>query len=275
MSKTLSISSTPTDSAGLTGILFRGINTLIQAFANNHKASHWPFLMSAPYTTDMTLTGTTGGTQTSSTTVRVRVVYVTPNGATKYSSEFSVALTGGQNATWLDIPAVDAEYTPYAYVFVTISAAATGQPCYKLRGGANDEIAWVSGSGGSVAADGKVTLSTTGTTRLILKKHGNNTQDAHTVYATNASGSQDPLRLAYIPETEAYSYSDDGTSTTVTRTVTLNGGGTLTEIGVYTNLTRQLSTKSIKIGSVTVARFGSYTYDASTGNCTGFSQTEA
>ncbi len=239
-------------------VIKNGFNTL-GGYANDHDAMHWHTKMSAPKLGAggvSAAVASTGGTMTSSETKYGRFTFVTPNGESVRSSEQSVVLGGSDNAIQYTIAQVDAQFTPTLYVYQALAGAASGQPTYRCR---QADLSMV--SGGTVNADGSITLNTAGTTVFKVIAHPPNTEPV--APTTNSTGSVDPLSLLQvIPMPATVGVVDatpDANHYTVTETYTtpLN---TMQVIGVYDKTLSpvRLSTTyglEIRASGAAIARF--------------------
>lgn len=259
MPKTISAFTSPVSGDSPNIALIKANDDTLRAFANDHDASHWPFLLSAPVASDFTFTPTTGGSLTVSQTKYFVLTFITPNGESRASAEMSVALNGSQNAFSFQVAAVDAGFTARLGIYLALAGASPGATKYECR---QADIS-VSGTDASVNADGEVILSTSGTTTITVLAHPPNTRP--TAPSTNGTNGQDPLMTNLLALPLSVSITDNSptsTNFTVTKTYAI-GSTTVIETGVYdkSNNNRLLTSggHSLKIGGLTVARW-SYTY---------------
>lgn len=246
-----SVAETPGAGSQRASAVFRDAFGQVRDFANDHDASHWPFVLSAPHLSDFTFTPTNGGALTAGSTVYFSLAFKTPNGWTKASAEKAVVLNGEQNAVQIQAPAALLGVTQAVGIFMAANGAGAGTQ-KRLVAVAN--------------------LSAAGPTTYTVLDYP--AADAEVAPAVNASSGQDPLlTLMHMPFTTTIQENTPSTGwCTVTRTYD-TPFGPVVETGVYfSGALLTTGGHSIKLNGVTVARYG-YTYNAA-GDCTARTQLE-
>lgn len=257
--RTVPAITTPADDGPRTASDLRANFETLRSFSNDHDASHWPFVLSAPDTADVTAAAGTGGALTSSSTVRFVLAWKTPNGTTKASQEIAVALDGAQNAIDLVLPIADLGFTPIVYAYMAPTGAAQGATRYRMRPADLQSAA-------TIDADGGIHLSSAATTavKLVVYPPTNDAVNCPEPPAVNTSAAQDPANLSMIQSTVTQTASVDGDVITMTE-------GDSSWIWTYAG--EVLASLTVKRKGVTVARYA-VTIDSS-GEFANMTQLEA